>query len=120
MLKGYYDCSSLVWRAYAKYGYRFGVTGYAPTAAGEAQYLANRNKLLKGGFSQKNAQTLKFKAGDLMFKTGASNGRYKGIYHVEMIIGYEFYGWDQNNKPVLLVKWADGYYGYGIGIVGKM
>lgn len=123
MLKGYYDCSSLVWRAYAKYGYRFGVTGYAPTAAGEAQYLANRNKLLKGGFSRKNAQTLKFKAGDLMFKTGASNGRYKGIYHVEMIIGYEFYGWDQNNKPVLLVKWAnrpDGYYGYGIGIVGKM
>ena len=86
-------------------------------------HLANRNKLLKGGFSQKNAQTLKFKAGDLMFKTGASNGRYKGIYHVEMIIGYEFYGWDQNNKPVLLVKWAnrpDGYYGYGIGIVGKM
>lgn len=122
MQKGYYDCSSLVWRAYSKYGYRFGAASYAPTAAAEAQYMAVRHKMLKGGFSRKNAQKLKFKAGDLMFETGASNGRYKGIYHVEMIIGYEFYGWE-NNKPVVVVKWAnrtDGYYGYGVGIVGKM
>lgn len=123
MLKGYYDCSSLVWRSYSKYGVKFGASSYAPTAAGEAEYLARRHKLLKGGFSQKNASKLKFKAGDLMFETGASNGRYKGIYHVEMIIGYEFYGWDENNKPVVVVKWAnrpDGHYGYGVGIVGKM
>lgn len=123
MLKGYYDCSSLVWRSYSKYGVKFGASSYAPTAAGEAEYLARRHKLLKGGFSQKNASKLKFKAGDLMFETGASNGRYKGIYHVEMIIGYEFYGWDENNKPVVAVKWAnrpDGHYGYGVGIVGKM
>ena len=123
MLKGYYDCSSLVWRSYSKYGVKFGASSYAPTAAGEAEYLARRHKLLKGGFSQKNASKLKFKAGDLMFETGASNGRYKGIYHVEMIIGYEFYGWDERNKPVVAVKWAnrpDGHYGYGVGIVGKM
>ena len=123
MLKGYYDCSSLVWRSYSKYGVKFGASSYAPTAAGEAEYLARHHKLLKGGFSQKNASKLKFKAGDLMFETGASNGRYKGIYHVEMIVGYEFYGWDQRNKPVVVVKWAnrpDGHYGYGVGIVGKM
>ncbi len=103
--------------------YVTGIYTYAPTAAGEAEYLARRHKLLKGGFSQKNALKLKFKAGDLMFETGASNGRYKGIYHVEMIIGYEFYGWDENNKPIVVVKWVnrpDGYYGYGVGIVGKM
>ena len=108
MVKGYYDCSSLVWRSYSKYGVKFGASSYAPTAAGEAEYLARRHKLLKG---------------DLMFETGASNGRYKGIYHVEMIVGYEFYGWDQRNKPVVVVKWAnrpDGHYGYGVGIVGKM
>ena len=85
--------------------------------------MARRHKLLGGGFSQKNAVNLKFKAGDLMFETGASNGRYKGIYHVEMIIGYEFYGWDEKNNPIVAVKWAnrpDGHYGYGAGIVGKV
>lgn len=123
MQKGYYDCSSLVWRSYSKYGVRFGASSYAPTAAGLAEYMARRHKLLGGGFSQKNAVNLKFKAGDLMFETGASNGRYKGIYHVEMIIGYEFYGWDEKNKPIVAVKWAnrpDGHYGYGAGIVGKV
>ena len=99
-------------------------SGHRPTRRlQQAEYLARHHKLLKGGFSQKNASKLKFKAGDLMFETGASNGRYKGIYHVEMIVGYEFYGWDQRNKPVVVVKWAnrpDGHYGYGVGIVGKM
>lgn len=123
MQKGYYDCSSLVWRAYSTYGYKFGASSYAPTAAGEAAYLAARNRLLKGGFNKKNVENLKIKAGDLMFKTGAKNGRYRGIYHVEMIIGYEFVGWKKNGKPVVLVKWAnrtDGFYAYGVGIVGKM
>lgn len=122
MQKGYYDCSSLVWRAYSPYGYRFGA-GSAPTAAGEAAYLAARHKLLKGGFNKKNVENLKIRAGDLLFRTGAKNGRFKGIYHVEMIVGYEFVGWKKNNKPLVLVKWAnrpDGYYGYGAGIVGRV
>lgn len=122
MQKGYYDCSSLVWRAYSPYGYRFGANS-APTAAGEAAYMANHHKLLKGGFSKKNVENLKIRAGDLLFETGANNGRYKGIYHVEMIVGYEFVGWKKNNKPLVLVKWAnrpDGYYAYGVGIVGRV
>lgn len=31
---------------------------------------------------------IKAKIGDNMFRTGDNNGRYKGIYHVEMIVGY--------------------------------
>ncbi len=122
MRQGYYDCSSLVWRAYAPYGYRFGDSSYAPTAASEAYYLAVRNKIY-GKFNKKNVENLKINAGDLLFRTGAKNGRYKGIYHVEMIAGYEFVGWKTNGKPEVLVKWAnrtDGYYSYGAGIVGKV
>lgn len=68
MVEGYYDCSSLVWRAYSKIRISFCSHRVCTDSAGEAQYLANRNKLLKGGFSQKNAQKLKFKAGDLCLR----------------------------------------------------
>ncbi len=122
MQKGYYDCSSLTWRSYSKYGYSLGGSGYAPVAASQAQWLAQKKKLVKGGLSQKNIQNLKLNAGDLFFETGAKNGRYKGIYHVEMISGYAFYGFDGNGDPIVAVKWAnrpDGYYGYAGGIVGR-
>lgn len=124
MQKGYYDCSSLTWRAYSPYGYKFGDASYAPTAASQAQYLAGKHKLVKGGYSQKNVESLKLCPGDLMFETSKTNhnGRYKGIYHVEMFIGYEYYGLDSNGKPIVVSKWAnrpDGYYGYGCGIVGR-
>lgn len=123
MQKGYYDCSSLVWRSYSAFGYKIGAASYAPTAADQGQWFAGKNRLLKGGYSQKNVQNLKLNAGDLLFETGAKNGRYKGIYHVEMFTGYEFYGFDESGKPIVLSKWAnrpDGYYWYGCGIVGKM
>lgn len=45
-------------------------------------------------------------------KIGDNNGRYKGIYHVEMIVGYTCYGFDSNGKPMLSLKYAaraDGY-----------
>lgn len=122
MHKGFYDCSSLTWRSYSKYGYSLGGSGYAPTAASQGQWLAQKKKLVKGGLSQKNIENLKLNAGDLYFETGAKNGRYKGIYHVEMIIGYELYGFDSNGNPIVVTKWAnrpDGYYGYGGGIVGR-
>lgn len=123
MQKGYYDCSSLVWRAYSPYGCKFGSSSYAPTAAGQAQWLAGRKKLLKGGYSQKNVQNLKIRAGDLLFETStADNGRYKGIYHVEMFAGYVFCGFDSKGKAIVASKWAnrpDGYYYYGCGIVGQ-
>ena len=43
-----------------------------------------------------------------MFETGQKNGRYKGIYHVEMITGYIFYGFDGNGKAELGIQWATG------------
>lgn len=122
MQKGFYDCSSLTWRSYSKFGYSLGGSGYAPVAASQAQWLAQKKKLVKGGLSQKNIENLKLNAGDLYFETGAKNGRYKGIYHVEMIIGYELYGFDSDGDPIVVTKWAnrsDGYYGYGGGIVGR-
>lgn len=123
MESGYYDCSSLVWRSYSPYGCNFGSANYAPVAADLAKWLAGRNKLLKGGFSEKNVQSLKINAGDLLFETGSDNGRFKGIYHVEIFTGYDFYGFNENGKPVVIAKWAnrpDGYYFYGCGVVGKM
>ena len=78
MQSGYYDCSSLVWRAYRYHGCNFGYTSYAPTAAVEGQYMMNKGKLV-GYYTDENIQSAKFCAGDLLFKTGAKNGRYKGI-----------------------------------------
>ncbi len=122
MQKGYYDCSSLTWRSYSKYGYNLGGAGYAPTAASQGQWLAQKKKLIKGGLNKKNIENLKLNAGDLYFETGAKNGRFKGIYHVEMIAGYELYGFDSKGDPIVVIRWAnrtDGYYGYGGGLIGR-
>lgn len=122
MQSKFYDCSSLVWRAYSKNGVNFGNKYYAPVAASIGQWCAQKKKLVKGGLSQTNIDKMKLKAGDLMFETGANNGRYKGIYHVEMIVGYSCQGFDQNGKPILKVKWAnrpDGCYGCGGQMVGR-
>ena len=72
--------------------------------------------LVRGGLSQANIQNMKLNPGDVMFETGQKNGRYKGIYHVEMITGYLFYGFDGNGKAELGIQWATGdekYYPMG-------
>ena len=54
-----------------------------------------------------------------MFETGAKNGRYKGIYHVEMFAGYECTGFTDKGKPIVSTLWANrpaNYY-YGAGCV---
>lgn len=113
MKKGYYDCSSLVWRAYKAGGVRMMFKFYAPTAADLAKYY--RKKRIKGGISNKNIKNMKLRVGDLFFCEGAKNGRYRGIYHVEMITGYELYGFSAKGKPSLGLKWANrpqmAYYG---------
>lgn len=114
MQSKYYDCSSLVWKSYHKNGVNFGGKNYAPVAADIGKWCADKKKMIKGGLSQKNIDNMKLNAGDLMFATGSSNGRYKGIYHVEMIVGYNCLGFDYDGKPMLEIKWAarpDGYYG---------
>lgn len=98
MKSGYYDCSSLMWKAYHKNGCNFGSSSYAPTAADQAKYLAKKKKLL-GKCSQKKINSLYYQVGDVCYHSGSSNGRYKNIYHTEMFIGYVFDGFDAGGKP---------------------
>lgn len=112
MQSKYYDCSSLVWKAYHKNGVNFGNANYAPVAADIGKWCATKGKMVKGGLSMQNINNMKINAGDVMFRTGEKNGRYRGIYHVEMIVGYVCRGFDYNGKPILELKYAarnDGY-----------
>ena len=116
MQEKFYDCSSLVWKSYHKNGVNFGMANYAPVAADMGKWCAQHKKLVSGGLSQANIQNMKLNPGDVMFETGQKNGRYKGIYHVEMITGYLFYGYDGNGKAELGIQWAAGdekYYPMG-------
>lgn len=92
MQKGYYDCSSLIWRSYAPTGITFGSSSYAPTAANIAKYLDENKKVV----SYEYIDPKKLQPGDLIFYAGGNNGRYKNIYHVSIFIGiapYESYGY---------------------------
>lgn len=91
MQKGYYDCSSLVWRSYVPVGVRFGVRGYAPVAANEAKYLVGHKKTLPAKAIRK---LNKLRPGDLLFFKGKSNGRYKNIYHVAIYMGQQGESYD--------------------------
>ena len=116
MQKGYYDCSSLTWTAYKQAGISFGNSYYAPVAADQAKWCVQKKQNIKGGLSTSNIRNMRLNAGDLMFEEGENNGRYRNIYHVEMIRGYVCYGFDEKEKPILGIAWAnrpDDYYGPG-------
>ncbi|MCM1245326.1 MAG: Ig-like domain-containing protein [Roseburia sp.] len=116
MQKGYYDCSSLVWKCYSQIGKKFGLANYAPVAADLAKWCKSHGKVLTKSYTRAHIQKMKFRPGDLMFETGANNNRYKGIYHVEMFTGYAVSYYDESGKPVLNELWAarpEGYYGGG-------
>lgn len=92
MQKGYYDCSSLVWRCYHAHGVNIGASTYAPTAAEQARAMVAKKKVI----SYKAIESGEFKLlpGDLIFysKPTLKNGRYKNIYHVAMFAGYTYNG----------------------------
>lgn len=113
MKKGYYDCSSLVWRAYKKAKIKLVNKYYAPVAADLAKYYVKKKKIIKGGRSSSNITKMKLRPGDLYFCKGKKNGRYKGIYHVEMFTGYACVDVNAQTGITILPKWAtvpDGYY----------
>lgn len=84
MTEGYYDCSSLVFRAYGRNsGLLGGSYSWAPTAAGMAQHMASTGKVISWG--PVNVEDLR--PGDLIFYGQQNNGRYLGIYHVSMYYG---------------------------------
>lgn len=84
MTNGYYDCSSLVFRAY---GYNTRLLGgsvyWAPTAASMAAYLESTGKVIAYG----PLDVSQLRPGDLIFYSGAYNGRYRNINHVSMYYG---------------------------------
>ena len=85
MSEGYYDCSSYVWRSYNAAGKTIGGnSNWAPTAADLCKWCDEQ------GYVLKSADYGDLRAGDLAFETGADNGRYLGIYHVDLYIGH---GW---------------------------
>lgn len=118
MSKGYYDCSALVWKAYKAGGRKLISGSYAPTAADIGKWCVKHKKIPKGN-SASNFQKMVYKPGALFFGTGAKNGRYKGIYHVEMFVGYRFGGF-QNGKPIINTLWANRSENYATsGMIGQ-
>lgn len=120
MSPGFYDCSSLVWMAYSLAGIDFGIAEYAPTAASECQWLAEQDKIL-GKWDRYQVQKMVYRPGDLLFRVGANNDRYLGIYHVEMFAGYRVIGFD-GDTPKLAMCWAnrpDDYYDPCEDIIGR-
>ena len=110
----YYDCSSLVWRAYSSQGIYIGgrYNRVAPVAADECKILVGQGKKIKGALSKRNIQKRKLRAGDLFFETGEDNGRYKGIYHVEMFTGYDIQKVKSSGKVIYTTTWANRKKGY--------
>lgn len=87
MSKGYYDCSSLVWRSYKSQGAYFGDRHYAPVAANEALYCVRHKMSVKKRYINK---LKKLMPGDLVFYSKSlNNGRYKNIYHVAIYMGQD-------------------------------
>lgn len=97
MQKGYYDCSSFVWRSYNEAGLKLCGVNYAPTAAELARKLESEGKVI--AYDYIDADELK--PGDLIFLGDLNNGRYKGIYHVVMYYG-AYYGNGEENTGIVI------------------
>lgn len=96
-------------------GKTFGDSSYAPVAANIAKWCARHKKMVTKSYTWNQIQEMKLRPGDLLFKTGQKNGRYKGIYHVEMFVGYAVSHYDEFGEPVLTERWAAREEDYGGG-----
>lgn len=84
MSEGYYDCSSLVWRAYREAGASLTEDNTAPVAADLAKYLEKNSEVI----AYKYVSADELEPGDLIFYAGSEdNGRYRSICHVSMYYG---------------------------------
>ena len=84
MSDGYYDCSALVFKSYDRDADLLGGSySWAPTAANMAKHMENTGKVLSYGA----IDVSQMRPGDLIFYGGSDNGRFLGIYHVEMYYG---------------------------------
>ncbi|MBO4396371.1 MAG: hypothetical protein J5819_08500 [Eubacterium sp.] len=112
MSKGYYDCSSLVWKAYRQSGrYVCGLRNNAPVAADIGRWcISNKRRL--GTFSKASIQKKEYLPGDVLLKVHMRSDRFMGIGHIEMITGYSLHGFI-GTKPVLFLTWGAREEGYG-------
>lgn len=78
----YYDCSSLVYYSWQYAGVNISYRG-SNTAAAQAQGLVEAGKQIHP------ASVREMQPGDLIFDTGSNNGRYMGIFHVAMYMGFD-------------------------------
>ncbi len=128
MEKGYYDCSSFVWRMYKAAGYNLaGVENYAPTAADLAKKLEAQGKAI----AYEYVPASELKPGDIIFySSGNDNGRYKDIDHVAMFYGYyqtpEWwtgelyeYGLVIHASGSVHIKQYEGYRNWGIVMIAR-
>jgi uncharacterized protein YjdB len=106
MSLGYYDCSSLTYRAFQPNADSIlGAGPWAPTAAAQAYYLVSKGKII----SYKGLDTSQLRPGDLLFYGGANNGRYRGIYHISIYYGggyrleKPFRAYDQNDPNLVMI-----------------
>ncbi|MCR5204428.1 MAG: C40 family peptidase [Lachnospiraceae bacterium] len=99
MEEGYYDCSSLAWRSYAKTGLKIKEQDYAPTAADLAKYLEDTGCAI----SYEVLPVDQMMPGDLIFtSSGRDNGRFLFIDHVAMYYSTNcqddnYIGWGEND-----------------------
>ena len=107
MEEGFYDCSSLVWRSYAKAGIRFVHEDYAPTAADLAKYMEDNGYTISYGL----LPTSEMQPGDILFtSSGYDNGRFMKIDHVAMYYSTEdLYDTDVPYGYDYLYEGSDGY-----------
>lgn len=111
---GFYDCSSLVWKAYTQYaGLDFGSSSYPGTSASESAWCRAHNKMISGGYTERKIQKMQLNPGDLLFKSTDLGNPYNTTYHVEMFTGYTCLGYNKKGKPVVTSLWASRDAGYG-------
>lgn len=83
MQKGYYDCSSLVWRSYKAAGLNIGNTTWALNSDGFANYYYKKGKHYVG---KKLKNNKKLKCGDIIIRGKYKKGKAQ-TYHAELYIG---------------------------------
>ena len=106
-VSGYYDCSSLVWRAYhEKAGLTFGTPYYPGNTTTESAWCKKHGKVLSGAMSSSKITKMKLNPGDIMFKSYKKKTKYKSTYHVEMFTGYICTSVNDNGKANYTAMWA--------------
>ena len=83
MSKGYYDCSSLVWRSYKAAGLNIGNTTWALNSDGFANHYYKKGKHYIG---KKLKTNKKLKCGDIIIRGKYKKGKAQ-TYHAELYIG---------------------------------